>query len=85
MPNALTISNSSDLLRYNRSLFNKIMLGFHQACDQNDIEVARALLGVLERVASSTVARPQDDRRRNQQSCVAAHERLWQIRSLEVR
>ncbi len=34
--------------RYSRRLSDKILISFHQACDQNDFEVARQLLSVYE-------------------------------------
>jgi hypothetical protein len=35
--------------RYTRRLSDKILIAFHQACDQGDFEVAERLLTVLER------------------------------------
>jgi hypothetical protein len=68
--------------RYTRRLSDKILIAFHQACDQHDFEVAERLLEVLE-----TMTKPHgprglrgSDRRRDQDTLVAAHERLWQLR-----
>ena len=84
MPDASDGSGPQKLPRYGRSLFDKILVAFHHACDHDDIDAANALLRVLEMVLSSTVRRPGDDRRRHQQSLVAAHQRLWQIRHPET-
>jgi hypothetical protein len=64
--------------RYTRRLSDKILIAFHQACDQGDLEVAERLLTVLEMMLTrrSTVT----TRRHDTGSLVAAHERLWQLR-----
>lgn len=58
--------------RYVRRLSDHILVAFHQACDQGEIEVASALIEVLERIAM----RPCDPRdgkeRRLRESLVAA-------------
>ena len=54
----------------------RIASAFHQACDQSDYEVASQLLQLLEIV----VRRPNGseiNRRRGQESLIAAHERYW--------
>ena len=84
MSDASDASGLQKLPRYGRSLFDKILHAFHQACDLEDLEAANALLNVLENLMSSTVRRPGDDRHRHQQSLVAAHQRLWQIRNPEA-
>ncbi len=63
--------------RYTRRLSDKIVIAFHQACDEGDYEVAAQLLEVLE-----TIARRQADGidRRARDSLIAAHERLWALR-----
>ena len=66
--------------RYTRRLSDKILIAFHQACDQRDVEVAAALLGVLEAMSTRTPNLPGGRERRTIESFVAAHERLWQIR-----
>jgi hypothetical protein len=84
MPDASNGSALEKLPRYGRSLFDKILYAFHHACDLEDLEAANALLNVLENFMSSTVRRPGDERQRHQQSLVAAHQRLWQIRNRET-
>ena len=64
--------------RHTRRLSDKILIAFHQACDQADFEVAERLLKVVETVLA--VPRPIDRERREQEALVAAHERLWQLR-----
>jgi hypothetical protein len=64
--------------RYTRRLSDKILIAFHQACDQADFEVAEPLLKVLETVFSTP--RPPGRERREKETLVAAHERLWQLR-----
>jgi hypothetical protein len=69
--------------RYTRRLSDKILIAFHQACDQVDIEVAWDLLNVLEFMAMRMPKIPADKDRRAEESLVAAHERLWQLRHPE--
>jgi hypothetical protein len=69
-----------------RRLEDRILVPFHQACDNADLEVAEALLRVVERIlARPTGAAPGADQRRNRENLVAAHERLWQLRHPPVR
>jgi hypothetical protein len=64
--------------RYTRRLSDKILIAFHHACDQGDLEVAEQLLAVLEMVVTRRPAVP--NRRHDTGSLVAAHERLWYLR-----
>jgi hypothetical protein len=66
--------------RYSRRLSDKILIAFHHACDQGDFEVAEQLLHVLEMMLSRRPLTPDGTRRRNMESLVAAHERLWHLR-----
>ena len=68
--------------RHTRRLTDKVLIAFHQACDQSDFEVAEQLLQILEMIVRR---RPLPfeaggGRRRNMESLVAAHERLWLLR-----
>jgi hypothetical protein len=65
--------------RYARRLSDKILIAFHQACDQGDVQVAGSLLSVLEFMMTRP-RRPPERERRSEQSFVAAHERLWSLR-----
>jgi hypothetical protein len=61
-----------------RRLSDKILIAFHQACDQGELEIAEQLLLVLETVVSRPP--PEGSRRRTADGLVAAHERLWNLR-----
>lgn len=66
--------------RQGRRLSDKILVAFHQACDQGDYEVADQLLRVLEMMLTRRTVAPDSNRRRNIETLVAAHERLWHLR-----
>ena len=66
--------------RYTRRLSDKILIAFHHACDQADFEVAEQLLHILEMMLNRRPLTPDGTRRRNMESLVAAHERLWHLR-----
>lgn len=66
--------------RYTRRLSDKILVAFHQACDQADLAVAERLLGVLELMLTRRTTAPDQQRRRTMEGLVAAHERLWHLR-----
>ena len=70
--------------RYSRRLSDKILIAFHHACDQGDFEVAEQLLHVLEMMLTRRPLTPDGTRRRNMESLVAAHERLWHLRHPET-
>ncbi len=71
---------SSAAPRYSRRLSDKILIAFHHACDQGDFEVAEQLLHILEMMLTRRPLTPDGTRRRNMESLVAAHERLWHLR-----
>ena len=73
-------STTSSPPRYSRRLSDKILIAFHHACDQADFEVAEHLLHVLEMMLTRRPLTPDGTRRRNMESLVAAHERLWHLR-----
>ena len=66
--------------RHARRLSDKILIAFHQACDQGDHEVAHELIRVVELMLMRRPVRPDANRRKNMESLVAAHERLWLLR-----
>lgn len=66
--------------RYSRRLSDKVLIAFHHACDQGDFEVAEQLLHILEMMLTRRPLTPDGTRRRNMESLVAAHERLWHLR-----
>lgn len=63
---------------------DKILIAFHHACDQADFEVAEDLLRILETMLTRRPTTPDGNRRRNIESLVAAHERLWMLKHPEV-
>lgn len=66
--------------RYSRRLSDKILIAFHQACDQADYDIAGQLLQILEMMVQRRSTTPDSNRRRTMESLVAAHERLWYLR-----
>jgi len=70
--------------RHTRRLSDKILIAFHHACDQGDYEVAEDLLRVLEMMLTRRPVAPDVNRRKNMESLVAAHERLWLLRHPET-
>jgi hypothetical protein len=73
-------TTTSKAPRYTRRLSDKILIAFHQACDQRDLEVAERLLAVLEMAVAPRLLEPDATDRRGKESLVAAHERLWGLR-----
>lgn len=70
--------------RHTRRLSDKILIAFHHACDQGDFEVAEDLLRILEMMLTRRPVSPDVNRRKNMESLVAAHERLWLLRHPEA-
>jgi hypothetical protein len=73
-------AGSTGAPRYSRRLSDKILIAFHHACDQADFEVAEQLLHILEMMLTRRPLTPDGTRRRNMESLIAAHERLWHLR-----
>lgn len=71
--------------RHTRRLSDKILIAFHHACDQGDFEVAEELLRILEMMLTRRPMAPDQNRRKNMESLVAAHERLWLLRHPEAK
>ena len=71
--------------RHTRRLSDKILIAFHHACDQADFLVAEDLLRILEMMLTRRPVSPDMNRRKNMESLVAAHERLWMLRHPEAR
>jgi hypothetical protein len=65
--------------RYERRLSDKILIAFDHACDQGELEVAELLLRVVEMLLKLRPTVPDGSRRRNEESLIAAHERLWSL------
>jgi hypothetical protein len=70
--------------RHTRRLSDKILIAFHHACDQGDFEVAEDLLRILEMMLTRRPVTPDINRRKNMETLVAAHERLWLLRHPET-
>jgi hypothetical protein len=68
---------------HSRRLSDKLLLAFHQACDQKDALVALQLLSILESMLTRRPHHVEFSRRRSMNTLVAAHERLWHIRHPE--
>jgi hypothetical protein len=66
--------------RYRRRLSDKVLIAFHQACDQHDLEVAEQLLGVLDLTMSRRPLARGGNQRRAGEGLVAAYERLWHLK-----
>ncbi|CAH2599876.1 conserved protein of unknown function [Rhodovastum atsumiense] len=80
---SLRENNTGGAPRYSRRLSDKILIAFHHACDQADLEVAEQLLHILENMLTRRPFTPEGNRRRSIESLVAAHERLWHLRHPE--
>jgi len=70
--------------RHTRRLSDKILIAFHQACDQDDLEVAEQLLRILELMLARRSTAPDQQRRRSMEGLVAAYERLWHLKHKEL-
>ena len=66
--------------RHSRRLSDKVLIAFHHACDVSELEVAEQLLRILEAMMTRRYTPAEGNRRRNLESLVAAHERLWHLR-----
>lgn len=66
--------------RQGRRLSDKILVAFHHACDAGDLQVAEQLLITLEGLLQRNTLPPEQNRRKQIESLVAAHERLWHLR-----
>ena len=85
LDDATVRDGSGAVPRYTRRLSDKILIAFHHACDQNDFEIAEQLLRILETMITRRPAAPDQNRRKNMESLVAAHERLWLLRHPEAK
>ena len=68
--------------RRHRRLPEEILIAFHQACDQADLDIADQLIRVLETV----IRRPDYVKdRRGEEGVAGAYRRLWDLRHGMVR
>jgi len=70
--------------RHSRRLSDKILIAFHHACDQRELEVATQLLQIVETILRRQGPNADANRRRGLDSLVAAHERLWHLRNRDA-
>jgi hypothetical protein len=68
-----------------RRLSDWVLITFHFACDQGDLEVADRLIATLDHMLHRAPLEGRPDRRINTQGLVAAHERLWALRHPQAR
>ena len=66
-----------------RRLSDKIFLAFDHACDTAELDVAHNLLIILEEMFVRPSSHPKQDRRKNIESVVVAHQRLWALRKIQ--
>jgi hypothetical protein len=71
--------------RHSRRLSDKILVAFHHACDQGELDAAEQLLRIVETVLRRPGPSADTNRRRGLDSLVAAHERLWHLRNRDGR
>ena len=71
--------------RSTRRLSNELLTIYHYACDEGDLEVAKRLLAVVERIASRAKIPVDGTERRLRSSLVASPERLWMLRHFGCR
>jgi len=76
----VALNRATTAPRYTRRLSDKILIAFDHACDHGDMEVAEQLLHVLNMMLTRRPLTLDGNRRRNMESLVAAHERLWHLR-----
>lgn len=63
-----------------RRLYDKMLVAFHQACDQGELDLANTLISLVEKILWQDRACVGLDRRRRLANLVAAYERLWFLR-----
>ncbi len=66
--------------RMPRRVSKQILIAFHQACDEIDLEVAKGLLDILEALLNGGLLDNGGRRQDDMENLVAAHERLWHLR-----
>jgi hypothetical protein len=64
---------------------DSVLITFHFACDEGDLEVAEQLVAILEHMQRRPPPAGHSKRRTNLQPLVAARERLWSLRHPEAR
>ncbi len=72
-------SSAPTLRPHNRRLFGKVLRAFHQACDQDDPEVAISLLTILTHLLASSDASHKADRRRSERDLIVARQQAARL------
>ena len=67
-----------------RRLPERIVAAVHQAIDLGDMHSASLLLAVAEQFVARRVSMDALSLRKMQEAVVAAHQRLWEVRSLQL-
>jgi hypothetical protein len=70
----------ADPVRQSRRLPDRILVAVHQACDIGALDIARALLDVMNDVVREIAPGSPSAGRRAIEGMVAAHHRLWHLR-----
>ncbi len=65
---------------FHRRLSDKLLIAFDQACAIGELTVAHELLCCLEGLVNRPSRNAEQDRRKNLENLVEAHERLWRLR-----
>jgi hypothetical protein len=68
-----------------RRLSDWVLITFHFACDEGNLEVAEQLIAILEHMLRRAPPEGHSERRLNSRPLIAAHERLWGLRRTEAR
>ena len=68
-----------------RRLSDWVLITFHFACDEGNLEVAEQLIAILEHMLGRAPPEGHSERRLNSRPLIAAHERLWGLRRTEAR
>ncbi|MEE3504457.1 hypothetical protein [Acidiphilium acidophilum] len=67
-------------LNRGRRLTDKIILLFHESCDQGQYDVAKQLLAIADELLKKPYKKLEEpNRRKSIESLVAAYERLWHL------
>ena len=68
-----------------RRLSDWVLITFHFACDEGNLEVAEQLIAILEHMLRRVPPEGHSERRLNSRPLIAAHERLRGLRRTEAR
>ncbi len=71
---------TAEALKYGRRLSDRILIAFHQACDNRDVHTAGDLLDTLGRLIARPVLIERHDRRKIAETQADANYRLWDLK-----